>query len=270
VDIVRLSGNGMASRGLFRSVRITLLLLVLFFVAMNSWLTRLRSTDWNESLWLVVYPVNGDGSAATRNYIDSLNRDSFRAIESFLGREAARYGVDIREPVTIRLAPQPGEGPPSPPTDGNTLSVMLWSLQLRYWAFANDTFEGPKPDVQMFVVYYDPQRHDRLQHSLGIQKGLIGVVNAFAARELAQTNNVVIAHEFLHTLGASDKYHPASNQPLYPSGYAEPQREPLHPQRRAEIMGGRIPLSEQRAEMPDSLEQCMVGPETALEIRWPD
>ena len=260
----------MASRGFFRSVRITLLLLVLFFVAMNTWLTRLRSTDWNEPLWLVVYPVNGDGSAPTQKYIDTLDRGSFRAIESFLAREAARYGVTLREPVTIRLAPQPSGPPPSPPSDGSTLSVMLWSLKLRYWAFANDTFEGPKPDVQMFVVYYDPKQHDRLRHSLGIQKGLIGVVNAFAARNLAQTNNVVIAHELLHTLGATDKYNPATNQPLYPIGYAEPQRTPLHPQVQAEIMGGRIPLSDQRAEMPDSLGQCLIGPETALEIRWTD
>ena len=35
-------------------------------------------------------------------------------------------------------------------------------------------------------------------------------------------------------------------------------------------MGGRIPLSDQRAEMPDSLGQCLIGPETALEIRWTD
>ena len=258
----------MASRGFLRSVRILVLLLVLFFVAMNSWLTRLRSTDWNEPLWLVVYPVNGDASAATQNYIDSLDRDSFRTIESFVAREAARYRVGVGEPVTIRLAPQPAERPPLPPLDGSTLSIMLWSLKLRYWAFVNDTFEGPKPDVQMFVVYHDPRQHDRLRHSLGIQKGLIGVVNAFAARAQTQTNNVVIAHELLHTLGATDKYHPATNQPLYPIGYAEPQRTPLHPQRQAEIMGGRIPLSEQHAEMPDSLDQCRVGPETALEIRW--
>jgi len=260
----------MASRSFFRSIRITLFLLVLFFVAMNSWLTRLRSTDWNEPLWLVVYPVNGDASAATQDYIDSLDHDSFSTIESFVAGEAARYRVGIREPVTIRLAPQPDEHPPSPPLDGSTLAVMLWSLKLRYWAFANDTFEGPKPDVQMFVVYYDPQQHNSLRHSLGIQKGLIGVVNAFAARAQTQTNNVVIAHEFLHTLGATDKYHPVSNQPLYPIGYAEPQHTPLHPQRQAEIMGGRIPLSEQRAEMPDSLAQCLIGPETALEIRWTD
>ena len=66
-----------------------------------------------------------------------------------------------------------------------------------------------------------------------------------------------------------DKYQPATNLPSYPLGYAEPQRQPRYPQRRAEIMGGRIPVSAHEAVMPDSLSQCDIGPATALEIRWP-
>jgi hypothetical protein len=145
---------------------------------------------------------------------------------------------------------------------------MLWSLKLRYWAYTHDDYDGPSPDVRMYVVYHDPQESSRLQHSLGIQKGLIGVVNAFASRNMTQSNNVVIAHEFLHTVGASDKYDPANNRPLYPQGYAEPGRQPLYPQRRAEIMGGRIPLSQSRSVMPESLSQAAIGEQTALEIRW--
>jgi hypothetical protein len=260
----------MPSKNFFRTVRITLLLLVLFFVAMNSWLTRLRSTDWDDTLWVAVYPVNGDGSEVTQQYIQSLSRDTFRPVESFLARESARYGLDIREPATLRLAPQVDQQPPRPPENGSTLSIMLWSLKLRYWAYKHDSFDGPQPDVQMYVVYYDPARHDRLDHSLGLQKGLIGVVNAYAARHLAPRNNVVIAHEFLHTVGASDKYDMASNLPIYPQGYAEPERHPLYPQRYAEIMGGRIPVSEQQAEMPPSLSASRIGSATALEIRWID
>ncbi len=260
----------MASGGFFRKFRITLLLLVLFFVAMNSWLTRMRTTDWNETLWVVVYPVNGDGSPATGRYIESLTPDTFHPVSGFLAREARRYAVGISEPVTLKLAPQVDERPPLPPEGSNVLSIMLWSLKLRYWAATHDTFDGPEPDVQMFVVYYDPKTHQRLSHSLGLQKGLIGVVNAFASPALAKRNNVVIAHEFLHTVGASDKYNPATNLPLYPIGYAEPDRAPLYPQRQAEIMGGRIPVSRNKAVMPGSLAACVIGPATALEIRWTD
>lgn len=252
----------------FRTLRITFLVLVLFFVSMNSWLTRLRTTDWNEPLWVVVYPVNGDGSDVARRYIDSLEAATFQAVSTFMASEAARYDLPLADPVTIKLAPLVDDRPPSPPADGNTLGIMLWSLRLRYWAWRNDTFDGPRPDVRMFVVYHDPEGHPVLQHSLGIRKGLIGVVNAFAGRGMAARNNVVIAHEFLHTTGASDKYDPATNLPLHPIGYAEPDRAPLFPQRYAEIMGGRIPLSGNRAVMPSSLRLARIGAHTAMEIRW--
>jgi hypothetical protein len=258
----------MATRSFFRTVRITILVLLLFFVAMNSWLTRMRTTDWVEPLWVAVYPVNGDGSAATQTYIDNLSRDDFESIASFLSSEAARYRVGIRDPLSIQLAPQVFEHPPTPPENGQTLAVMLWSLRLRYWSWRNDTYDGPKPDVQMFVVYHDPENHRRLRHSLGIQKGLVGVVNAFASKQYQQRNNVIVAHEFLHTVGASDKYDPSTNQPLYPHGYAEPERSPLYPQRNAEIMAGRIPLSEDQAIMPESVAYSSIGPQTAREIRW--
>lgn len=260
----------MAERNFFRTLRISLLLLVLFFVGMNTWLTQLRSTDWNETLWIAVYPVNGDGSQVTADYIAGLDASVFDSIESFLASEAARYGLAISEPVTVRLAPQVQESPPMPPQDASTLAVMLWSLKLRFWAAMNDDFPGPEPDVRMYVVYHDPARNQRLRHSLGLQKGMIGVVNAFAARSQSQRNNVVIAHEFLHTLGATDKYDPATNQPLFPEGYAEPDRQPLYPQRRAEIMGGRIPLSDHQAVMPKSVRGSLIGTQTAMEINWPN
>ncbi len=260
----------MASGGFFRKFRITLLLLVLFFVGMNSWLTRLRTTDWDEPLWVVVYPVNGDGGSATARYIDSLSADDFSSVERFLAREARRYNQDIEEPVTIKLAPQVTEHPPQPPVNASTLSIIMWSLNLRYWAATHNTFDGPDPDVRMFVVYYDPETHPRLRHSLGLQKGLIGVVNAFASPAQAKRNNVVIAHEFLHTVGASDKYDPENNQPVYPDGFAEPDRDPVYPQKYAEIMAGRIPVASHSAVMPASLSSCVVGPLTAREIRWTD
>ena len=73
---------------------------------------------------------------------------------------------------------------------------------------------------------------------------------------------------FLHTLGASDKYDRANNQPIYPDGYAEPDKSPLHPQRKAEIMAGRIPVSERKAVMPKSFATSSIGVKTAREIRW--
>ena len=55
-------------------------------------------------------------------------------------------------------------------------------------------------------------------------------------------------------------------QPIYPAGYAEPDKTPRLPQTRAEIMGGRVLLDEQRAEIPASLADTVIGNETAKEI----
>jgi hypothetical protein len=107
-----------------------------------------------------------------------------------------------------------------------------------------------------------------LDNSLGLEKGMVGIVHAFAQRQMTPTNNVVITHEMLHLLGASDKYDPATNLPRYPEGYAEPERRPRHPQQWAEIMGGRIPLDAGRAEMPERLAQTLIGEQTAREINW--
>ena len=85
---------------------------------------------------------------------------------------------------------------------------------------------------------------------------------------MAGANNVVIAHEILHTLGATDKYDLATLAPLYPAGYAEPDREPLYPQSFAEIMAGRYATDEDTFEMPEALDSVLVGDQTAYEIRW--
>ena len=72
----------------------------------------------------------------------------------------------------------------------------------------------------------------------------------------------------LHTLGASDKYAGLDSLPVFPIGYAEPDRDPLYPQRYAEIMGGRVPLSAHQAKIPTALRNVRIGGATALEINW--
>jgi hypothetical protein len=79
-----------------------------------------------------------------------------------------------------------------------------------------------------------------------------------------------MAHEMLHTLGATDKYDLANGLPSWPAGYADPERKPLYPQTQAELMGGRIPIDAHHAEVPGSLSDVIVGAATATEIGWPD
>jgi hypothetical protein len=251
---------------MLRKVRILIALLVLLFVASTAALTRFRTTDWDDTLYVSIYPVNGDRSPSTSAYIRSLSDDSFIDIEQYFARQALVYRDIQEKPFEISLAPAVNEMPPMPPQGGNVLQVMYWSLKMRYWAWTHNSQPGPAPDIQIYTVYYDPTVYDRVGHSFGLQKGLVGVVNAFAGRVDGKRNNVVIAHELLHTLGATDKYDLGTNQPLYPLGYADPEQQPLHPQKHAELMAGRIPVSQHQAKQPDHLKQTLIGSVTAIEI----
>jgi hypothetical protein len=258
-----------ASGRLFRQLRIVLLLFILLLVAGDAWLAGSRATDWNDALWVVIYPINPDRGAVAASYISSLRNDVFSPVEEFFPRQAGRYGLTQKELVKVRLGPEIETLPPVPPKEGNVLAVVWWSLKLRFWAMRTGLgMDGPPADIRIYVIYHDPARQPRLAHSLGLKEGLIGVVNAYASRDYSGRNNVVIAHELLHTLGATDKYDLVGGQPLYPEGYAQPEREPLYPQQMAEIMGGRIPLSSTQSDIPGSLKRTVIGRTTAREINW--
>ena len=250
-----------------KSIRIVVLVTILFIVGMNAWHTKKRITSWNEPLQVVIYPINGDGGQISSEYINSLAKDEFAYIAHFMKNEAHRYNVSIEEPITIGFALEVRELPPKPPIGGPLLRIIWWSLKLRYWVYRVNTYDAPV-DIKLFLIYHDPNTHKVLKHSYGLEKGSVGIVNVFASKRMAPTNNVIITHELFHTLGATDKYNLKTDQPLYPDGFAEPDLDARYPQSFAEIMGGKIPLSETKSETPDTLNKVIVGIQTAKEIKW--
>jgi hypothetical protein len=256
---------------MFKTIRISILLFILFFVALSTWLTQTRSTDWGNSLWVKVYPINADGSEIVARYIDSLDTRNFAAIESFIARETERYGVTLQRPLRMEVGEPINEQPPAIGPDFGVIDIMIWSLKMRWWASSTaGEQDAIEPDVRIFVRYHRPDEAFLLENSVGLQKGMVGIVNARAGRRQQGSNNVIIAHEFLHTLGATDKYDPSNGQPIPPDGLGEPNRTPLYPQRYAEIMGGRIALADDDAVVPKSLKYAVIGPVTASEIRLID
>ena len=227
------------------------------------------STRWQDPLWVGVFPANADGSEATGRYIDSLSGQQFADIETFFQHEAHRYGRQVPKPVHVVLYRPLKQLPPQLERGTGALGAAWWSLKLRWFALrAADTSGQAPPRVRLFVLFHDPATLTTVPDSHGLQKGLMGIVHAFATPGMAGSNNIVIAHELLHTLGATDKYDPQTGMPLYPSGYANPDQKPLYPQSQAEIMAGTRPLSAQQSAMSTSLEAVVVGPATAREIRW--
>lgn len=254
---------------MWKILRIAVLLLVLAGVGAAAWLDRVTTTSWDKTLWVGIFPLNGDGSQAAARYIDELRVEDFASIESFFAQEAERYGVKVAKPVRVDLYPSPRELPPQLDPRPSRLQVMWWSLKTRLYARRVSDVPGrARSPIRVFVLYHDPKVSESVPHSLGMQKGLIGVVHAFADRNMTGSNSIVIAHETLHTVGATDKYDLESGVPIYPGGYGDPDASPRFPQHYAEIMAGQRALSDHEQEMPETLREVLVGEQTAREIGW--
>ena len=252
---------------MWKALRISLLLTILIAVAGTAWLERARSVSWQQPIWVGVFPLPADDSDAAARFVAALTDEDFAAIGAFLQREGERRGV-AGELVRMRRYRSPSSAPPDRPAAHGPLANLAWSLRLRWYAWQRTReIDGPPPHVRLFVLYHDPARTVKVPHSAGLRQGLIGVVHAFARRDQQGGNGIVIAHELLHTLGASDKYDDR-NLPVFPDGYGEPAQQPRWPQRRAELMAGRRAITRDSAELPDSLDDVVIGDATAREIRW--
>ena len=256
-------------RILFRFFRIFVLLSIFVALAFYAKTQKLKSRSWAEPLQVVIYPMNGEDSPIVEDYIQQLDSSVFLEIDHFFQTEAQHYSLSIEAPTKTQLGEILRKHPPiSPDPQSSFIKIIWWAIKFRYWAFRyTPDDESNLHRVRIFVHYHEAEEDKHLQHSLGLDKGLLAIVHAFAAKDQEQQNNIIIAHELLHTVGATDKYN-ANNQPVFPDGYAEPDQNPLFPQSQAEIMAAKIPLSVSYSEMAENLSQCIIAEKTAEEINW--
>jgi hypothetical protein len=258
-----------AGRTFFGTIRIALLLAVLAFVAFGAWLDHRRSTDWDAPLRVTIYPIAAGEDDALRDHVAALAAADFDDLGTFFATEAAGHGLALEEPIRVRVSHAAKARPPLPAEGAGVLGVAAWSLRFRYWAWRVALDDPlPTPDVQVFAVYHPADGTSAAPDSLGLRKGLVAVAQLYADDDARGSNQVVIAHELLHTLGATDKYDRATGQPLVPQGLGDPDQSPRYPQQLGEIMAGRLATAAGSAVIPDSLESMRVGTETAREIGW--
>ncbi|MDP3840092.1 MAG: hypothetical protein Q8Q54_14335 [Methylococcales bacterium] len=253
----------------WKFTRITILLAIFVTLAFYSKIQKLQARSWAVPLQVVIYPINGDNNSASVNeYINALDGSVFQPVDDFIKQQSLLYQSSSHPTQTQLGAVMTLQPPASPKPDANVFAIVAWSMKLRYWAYKNT------PDVnsnlhriRVFVYYHEPVAGRHLEHSLGLDKGLIAIVHAFAAENYDEQNNVVIVHELLHTVGATDKYD-ANGQPFFPDGYAAANQSPLYPQSKAEIMAIGIPENATKSHMAGHLNACVIGEQTAKEINW--
>src|SRR4051812_41303488 len=111
---------------MWRKIRILILLLILLFVALNSYFDRLYTTDWDIPLRVTVFPINADGSATTERFVQNLSPAALLALKTFSQAESEEYGIHMDRPVRFSLPPPMRDPPPMIEPSANRLSIVLW------------------------------------------------------------------------------------------------------------------------------------------------
>jgi len=251
----------------FKLFRVVLLLSILAAILYGTWQTEKQMASWDRPILVTIYPIAADGKKSTLEYARRLDADSFRPVNEFFSQQSGPYGFTVTPAFRFQVAPVSTERPPQVPPQFNTAAIAWWSLKMRAWSWLQEHRDGLiTADIQVFLMLHSLNGLTEMGISVGMRKGRYGVIKAIAKESQSQHNLVVFTHELLHVLGATDKYVLSTGEPIYPDGYADPDQHPLFPQKRAEIMGGAIPLTAYSSVLPESLQQCKIGRLTAQEI----
>lgn len=250
-----------------RKLRILLLLIVL---APLVWFFRIGTDpvpDWQQPLRVAVYPYNVDASAAVDAYLAGFGQADLDLIGDYFADQADRYHLPLQRPFEFVIGQRIANAPPMPPREQAWLGQLQWALSLRLWRMRFDD-QGLAPDIVTVARFNAVTEVPPSHHSIGIAELRLAIANLPAVETHRGYGRVLLAHEILHTVGAQDLYHPATGLPVFPAGYAEPNRDPRYPQSEAELMAGRIPVEPGRAVQAMALDQTRIGPRTAREIGW--
>jgi len=253
-------------------VRVFILLAVLVMVAgyaaRDAYVRRAR-TDWERTLLVavVVLEVEPVQDSALASFGARLP-----VLQEKLALEARRYRPELNLPFEFQLfgPVEVREPPPEPKGDS---FFELGAHAFRQWRYLRkiDEHAGVASgayDGRLYVTVRPPKSSDKsLVEGFSQEGGRIGTVNVELNDEMVDLALLVVAHELLHTLGATDKYD-ASGHAVVPHGLADPELRPLYPQTHVEIMARNRPLALGKEVTPESLDELRVGSKTAMEIGW--
>ena len=231
--------------------------------------SRRARTEWERPVEVAVDLV--ELGKVDPRAVDAL-RARFPALEARLTSEYHRYGGRLARPVQFTVfGPVMVDRAPPPDPDATLSSMARHAYEQWRWTRAVD--EGSRLPARSFdsrIYLLARAPHDANSNwvegssELG---GRVGVARIDLDVTVVDLALFVVTHEFLHTLGASDKYD-ATGRALIPDGLVEPRRVPLYPQRYAEVMTRNLVLAPGIERPPESLSELGVGVGTAGEIGW--
>lgn len=249
-------------------------LLIVIAIAGRVYYQDQRKLDWDRTYNVALVQVVNGTKNNTERALSPFGKELLQqSLEKWFENEAKRvYKSDIKPFRFELLGPVFSESPPpSLPTEKDS----FWTKYKQTSAFINYfndklTQTGVAQnqfDVKLYLYIYpaDAGLGYEKQHSVGTTRGRFGVVFLPIGKQSAGRTTCLIAHEVLHTVGASDKYDD-NHLTIFPDGYFAPEKR--YPQEFAEIMALAIPIEGTKEKDVDSLELSRVGEKTAVEVGW--
>jgi hypothetical protein len=248
------------------SILLTILAIVIMYAGADVWRRRARLT-WDHTLHVAVVIVYAEPVDPT--LVDAL-RAGLPDLESQLARELTRYKPGAPAPFAFRFFGPVKGAPPPPRLQGDGISDLVeHSFVVKRWVRGVD--DALHDDLGFYdsriYVFVRPAATTGVQWLEGESEdgGRIGVVSTELDPIGAPFSLFAVAHELLHTLGASDKYD-EQGRAVFPGGYVDPEHR--YPQAFAELMARGRPIAEGIEVPVDAISEIAIGAETAREIRW--
>lgn len=274
-------------RPTFRRLRQGTLLITLLAVSIwgfLNWRAETFTFAWEKPVDVLVVPLIDPASPLDENYNAYFLHD-FLSSTAAPGANLAgavrwfqdefRRHADRSFPVldlTLRSPARVQEPPPLLPEDSASF-LERWrgtSAFLGYFESLDESLDllTSAHEVTIFLYFYSSERRSTFaeHHPVATRRKRWGIVFVPLDSQGYGFYAALLAHEICHTFGASDKYDGLVS--AFPQGFAEPERVPLYPQEKAEIMALGIPVAPGREARVEGLTDCVVGTKTAEEMGW--
>lgn len=256
-------------------VRVGILLFILFTVVLwairDTW-TRRERLQWDHTLDVAVVLVHVAGTEAVDASATAAMASRAEALARRLAEEQKKYRTGAPAPFRFVVKGPIEAGTPAPaPASDSLADLARQAWDVSKWTDEVDDNAGVVAshyDSRIYVMVKKPTSLLRAAvegHSE--QGGRRGFVEVELDASMGDLALMVVAHEMLHTLGATDKYD-AQGRARFPDGFVDPNASPQFPQARAEVMARNRPIGPHEERVPETLDELGVGAATAKEIRW--
>jgi len=155
-----------------------------------------------------VFPLNGDGTPLAQRYVEGLHRERTSRHRGLLRTRGAPLRVRIEQPLHTELYPQGSELPPALERDAGLLGIAWWSLKLRWFAARPTEVRDARRRAYASSFSITTLRRSIMCGLAWSAEGPDRYRARVCAKPPWRAHNIVIAHELMHTLGASGQVRP--------------------------------------------------------------